>query len=110
MPSRRFASRAAAACGTSVAGLALALAPAMPAHASNCKITSEGYSHHKIQVCGTTYNRHHATVVTHQGSGYELPFTGADVVLMTTVGAGLIAGGTMLAVGGRRRRASKVAA
>ena len=33
-----------------------------------------------------------------------LPFTGAEVVLMTIVGGGAIGAGAMLVVGGRRRR------
>ena len=36
--------------------------------------------------------------------GRSLPFTGAELVMMTLIGGGAIAGGTMLVVAGRRRR------
>jgi len=37
----------------------------------------------------------------------ELPFTGGELVLMTLVGAGAVAGGTALVVAGRRRRGAE---
>jgi hypothetical protein len=79
----------------------LAIGPALPAHAASCTVTTEGYSHHQVRVCGTQYHRH--TTVSHQASP-TLPFTGAEVTLMGAVGLGLVAGGTMLVVSGRRRR------
>lgn len=36
--------------------------------------------------------------------GGSLPFTGGEIVLMTTLGAGAVAAGTGLTVAGRRRR------
>jgi hypothetical protein len=40
--------------------------------------------------------------------GRALPFTGAELVLLTLAGGGAIAGGTMLVVAGRRRRTDAV--
>lgn len=41
------------------------------------------------------------------GGRGELPFTGGELVLMTLVGAGAVAGGTALVVAGRRRRGAE---
>ena len=48
---------------------------------------------------GTTGSGGSATATTG-----DLPFTGGEVVLMTVVGLGAVAGGTALVVAGRRRQ------
>lgn len=46
--------------------------------------------------------------VTTPGTGGALPFTGAELVLMTVVGGSAVAGGTALVLAGRRRRTAAV--
>ena len=106
MSTRRIATRVGALGGTAVAGAVLALAPALPAHAANCKTTHEGYSHKKVSVCGVDFHQGHPQATVSSSNGATLPFTGAEVTLMGTVGLGLIAGGTVFVVAGRRRRAT----
>ena len=45
-----------------------------------------------------------------QGNSQSLPFTGAEIVLMTLVGGGVLGAGTMFVVAGRRRTATQPAA
>lgn len=41
-----------------------------------------------------------------QGQRFTLPFTGAEIVLMTVAGGGAIGAGTAFVVAGRRRRSA----
>jgi hypothetical protein len=75
------------------------LAPATAAIAAPA--ACDAYSHKCTQVEGTKIVKHPAV----GGTSTSLPFTGAEVVLMTVVGVGALGAGTMFVVAGRRRRA-----
>lgn len=66
----------------------------------------DAYSHKCTTVEGTKIVRHPAV----QGNGASLPFTGAEVVLMSMIGVGALGAGTVFVVAGRRRRAADPAA
>jgi hypothetical protein len=63
----------------------------------------DAYSRHCTQVVGEKIIKP-PTVV--KGEKSTLPFTGAEIVLMTMVGGGAIGAGTAFVVTGRRRRSS----
>lgn len=88
-----------------VAALAtVALAPATSAIAAPS--TCDAYSHSCTQVEGKKITKPPAVLGTKQ----SLPFTGAEIVLMTVVGGGALGAGAMFVVAGRRRKASQPAA
>lgn len=66
----------------------------------------DAYSHKCTNVEGTKIVKHPAV----EGNGASLPFTGAEVVLMSVVGVGALGAGTVFVVAGRRRRAATPAA
>lgn len=66
----------------------------------------DAYSHKCTHVEGTKIVKHPAV----EGNGASLPFTGAEIVLMSTVGLGALGAGTVFVVAGRRRRAAVPAA
>jgi len=66
----------------------------------------DAYSHKCTHVEGTKIVKHPAV----EGNGASLPFTGAEVVLMSVVGVGALGAGTVFVVAGRRRRAAAPAA
>lgn len=89
-----------AAATVAVGGIVLAPASALAATGAHC----DAYSHHCTHVQGHKITKP-PTIV--QGEKVTtLPFTGAEIVLMTAVGAGALGGGTVLVVGARRRRAA----
>jgi len=79
---------------------AAVLAPATAAVAAPA--ACDAYSHKCTTVEGTKIVRHPAV----EGNGASLPFTGAEIVLMSTVGLGALGAGTVFVVAGRRRRAA----
>ena len=74
------------------------LAPATAAVAAPA--ACDAYSHKCTTVEGTKIVRHPAV----EGNGAKLPFTGAEVVLMSVVGLGALGAGTAFVVAGRRRK------
>ena len=74
------------------------LAPATAAVAAPA--ACDAYSHKCTTVEGTKIVRHPAV----QGTSTSLPFTGAEVVLMSVVGLGAVGAGTAFVIAGRRRR------
>lgn len=83
----------------------LAVAPSLPASAADCKTVTEGYSQQTVQVCGTKINKPPTIVLgTKVKHSTTLPFTGGEITLMSIAGLGLVGGGTMLLVAGKRRR------
>ncbi|MDQ1684879.1 MAG: hypothetical protein QOC82_1616 [Frankiaceae bacterium] len=79
------------------------LAPAAAAVAAPA--ACDAYSHKCTTVEGTKVVRHPAV----EGTSTSLPFTGAEVVLMSAVGLGALGAGTAFVVAGRRRRAAEPA-
>jgi hypothetical protein len=80
------------------AGTLLSPSAAVAATAAHC----DAYSHHCTHVLG-----HKIVVVPTVGKCEKtttLPFTGAEIVLMTVAGGGALGAGTVLVVGARRRR------
>ena len=65
----------------------------------------DAYSHSCTQVEGKKIVKTPAV----EGSSTSLPFTGAEIVLMTVVGGGALGAGTMFVVAGRRRKAQQPA-
>ena len=113
--------RTASAAGTLLVGGLLCLGTAAPAVAAPCDAYSQtcpstppgtigggtgggaqAPSSAPGKVTGRTNNP--ATTTTVPAEGRTLPFTGAELALLTVVGGGAIAGGTMFVVAGRRRR------
>jgi len=90
--------RPAVTVGTLTVGGLLALGPAAPAFAA-CDAYS-GACTDPRPVVGTVQS----DPGTQQTTPTVLPFTGGDVVLITALGLGALAGGTALVVAGRRRR------
>jgi hypothetical protein len=86
------------ASGTLLAPTA-ALAAGAPKHC-------DAYSKHCTNVKGHKITRP-PTVV--EGEHATLPFTGGELVLMTTVGAGALGAGAAFAIAGRRRRTAAAA-
>jgi LPXTG-motif cell wall-anchored protein len=76
------------------------LAPATAAVAAPS--ACDAYSHKCTNVEGTKIVRHPAV----EGTSTSLPFTGAEVVLMSVVGLGALGAGTAFVVAGRRRKAA----
>ena len=74
------------------------LAPATAAVAAPA--ACDAYSHKCTTVEGTKIVRHPNV----QGNSTSLPFTGAEVVLMSVVGLGALGAGTAFVVAGRRRK------
>jgi|SRR2546423_3328607 len=70
---------------------------AMAANTAHC----DAYSHHCTHVLPQKIVKP-PTVV--KGEKTTLPFTGAEIVLMTVVGGGALGAGTVLVAGARRRR------
>ena len=66
----------------------------------------DAYSKHCTNVKGHKITRP-PTVV--EGEHATLPFTGAELVLMTTVGAGALGAGAAFVIVGRRRRGAAAA-
>jgi LPXTG-motif cell wall-anchored protein len=62
----------------------------------------DAYSHKCTHVEGTKIVKHPAV----EGNSTALPFTGAEVVLMSVVGLGALGAGTVFVVAGRRRKAA----
>ena|SRR5581483_6262149 len=75
------------------------LAPATAAFAAPS--ACDAYSHKCTNVLGTKIVKHPAV----DGTSTSLPFTGAEIVLMSTVGLGALGAGTVFVVAGRRRKA-----
>lgn len=98
-------SRSTAATGTVLVGL-LTLLPALPAAAVVC----DAYSQECLDppaVLPTTITRPVEAPRTEVRSAVTpatLPFTGGELVLLSTAGAAAVAGGAALVVAGRRRR------
>ena len=80
------------------------LAPATAAVAAPA--ACDAYSHKCTTVEGKKIVRHPAV----EGTGTSLPFTGAEVVLMSVVGLGALGAGTVFVVAGRRRKTAAVPA
>jgi hypothetical protein len=78
------------------------LAPAVASAASSRPC--DAYSHHCTHVQGRKIVKPPTVVKGEKVT--TLPFTGAEIVLMTLVGGGAIGAGTVIVVGARRRRAS----
>jgi LPXTG-motif cell wall-anchored protein len=79
------------------------LAPASAAFAAPA--ACDAYSHKCTNVEGTKIVKHPAV----EGNSAALPFTGAEVVLMSVVGLGALGAGTVFVVAGRRRKAAEPA-
>ncbi|HVA61405.1 MAG TPA: hypothetical protein VNG13_12845 [Mycobacteriales bacterium] len=90
---------------TAVAALAigLSIAPAVAAQAAGG--TCEAYSQNCPQVQGKQFHKATPPTVV-LGEHFALPFTGADVALMSLAGGVALGGGTLMIVAGRRRRAA----
>jgi len=86
-----------AAVTLAVGGTMLAPAAAMAAPTRHC----DAYSRHCTNVQGHKITKP-PTVV--KGEKVTLPFTGAEIVLMTVAGGAALGAGTVLVVGARRRR------
>jgi hypothetical protein len=82
-------------------GLAVVPASAWAANGPSC----DAYSRHCPDVIGKRIVKP-PTIV--EGEKTTLPFTGAEIVLMTVAGTGAIGAGTVFVVGARRRRTSTV--
>jgi LPXTG-motif cell wall-anchored protein len=78
---------------------AAVLAPSTAALAAPA--ACDAYSHKCTNVEGTKIVKHPAV----EGTSTSLPFTGAEVVLMSVVGLGALGAGTGFVVAGRRRKA-----
>ena len=105
MTARSIARRLAAGGGIALTSAVVAVGPALPAHAADCTKTTDGYSHHVVQVCGNKSTRHTSRITpTVRSNAATLPFTGGEIVGMSVAGLALVGGGTMLVVAGRRRR------
>jgi LPXTG-motif cell wall-anchored protein len=65
----------------------------------------DAYSHKCTDVLGTKVVKHPAV----EGTSTSLPFTGAEVVLMSVVGLGALGAGSAFVVAGRRRKAAEPA-
>lgn len=84
--------------GTLSLGACLVLGPVTAAHAQSPCDTYSGTCVKGTKVVKPPQQR--PTVVR----GVQLPFTGAEVTGLLAVGAGAVAGGTVLVAAGRRRR------
>lgn len=96
--------------GTVVAVSALAvLAPIVPASAQVCDAYSGTCATPPTSVLPETLTRGSAQVhpaqVSSGAAPTTLPFTGGELVLLSTAGAGALAAGTVLVMAGRRRKA-----
>lgn len=80
-------------------GMAVAPATAWAANGPTC----DAYSRHCTTVIGNKIVKP-PTIV--EGEKTTLPFTGAEIVLMTVAGGAAIGAGTVFVVGARRRRTS----
>jgi hypothetical protein len=78
----------------------VSLAPASAAFGATT--TCDAYSHKCSTVKGVKVVKPPAVL----GDKTTLPFTGAEIVLMTTVAGGALGAGMVLVAAGRRRRAS----
>jgi LPXTG-motif cell wall-anchored protein len=89
----------AVAAGLLTVGLAAPASAACDAYSGSCTPPS--------QVLGTTVSRGSVppatSSTTSTSSPSSLPFTGAELTLLTIAGVGALAGGTALVVAGRRR-------
>jgi LPXTG-motif cell wall-anchored protein len=92
------------AVATVVLTMTAALAPATAAFAA-APAACDAYSHKCTHVEGTKIVKHPAV----EGNSASLPFTGAEVVLMSVVGLGALGAGTVFVVAGRRRKAPQPA-
>lgn len=79
------------------------LAPSTAAFAA--PTACDAYSHKCTNVEGTKIVKHPAV----EGNSASLPFTGAEVVLMSVVGLGALGAGSAFVVAGRRRKAAEPA-
>ncbi|MDQ1706267.1 MAG: hypothetical protein QOF18_2633 [Frankiaceae bacterium] len=86
-----------AAATLAAGGAMLIPSAALAASGPHC----DAYSKHCPQVKGHKIVRPPTQV---KGEKSTLPFTGAEVVLMTVVGTGALGAGTVFVVAGRRRR------
>jgi hypothetical protein len=98
-----------ASCGM-VAGAASPAAAVCDAYSGGCPTSPPDAPGGGVPIAGTPQDPASGTplppvrqVSTPLSTPSTLPFTGGELVLMTAVGAGVLAGGTALVIAGRRR-------
>ena len=112
---RRTTAWTTAVAGPALVGISLLTAPAALAQTVDCAVYPDRCEVNDVVIDRDTDNPTDGTSTnvkrtvnnrTPPGTPERLPFTGGEVVALTLLGAGAVAGGAALVVAGRRRTSS----